>query len=950
MSHSSFTPLILLLLALRLEVTRLTAVAPELTTAFVDVYESGGSSIVVLALSGMIGGGALFAIRNVNHNGTPRLVRVNLDGSFMWFSEHRLATGDNSGFAYYPASIVLSDPAVFVCGHITDSSSKNTGFIMKYALADGAYMNSAQFVKAGMADSLMDALLASNVGPLYFAGSLTPTMGVISPWFGTVDKDSLVISEQTLVLPAECTGAAKLRKLAESAGYYLFSGWCEDTDTYLWVGGFATLSGSLAFQYVVKMAYSSQRMYGLKSLDDDTYYGALTSTALYTFTSSGIASSKVFTGSYVLSQSPNAVDSFMIAGIDGSSNSFAFNYCPSTDTSGAAGATHYDVYFIDACKDSFNAYAWIAGSLNLSPKYGFVAKIKTVGPASCSAAQVTYLNDCYTLLQANCFGLCAGCAVQYDINACITVTADAAPVAAVLFAGRCATSAKHYDSVSGSCVPVLQSTSCHTLCGGECIEVGLATRCAHHCIDASFEPSIDASMLALNTCKCTVGTAFDDTGKTCQSCGSLCGSLGCGTPADNTKCVNCVSTASAAPGTGGYVICIVCPAGTTLVGGSCVALTCHQFCVGCSASNDNTACTDCISAINLVKTGTAAPYTCDCVSGTSYVSSSFCVYQSGCHPLCLSQCIALDDASACAFSCIAGAIAESTGTTDVYRCSCSSSTVYNGTACLPVLHSDCHPLCGTLGCTAAGDSMACLSCAQLQNVHASIVDSVNYHCSCTAGAVLTDSGSCVYESGCDRLCENCFSMANASTCVGCVKGITPGVSSAGGLNVVCACPTSAVYYNSTCVAATNRTDCHPFCDSSQGCVEALSKTKCVGGCSSSIASVVVILSEDADGTVTCGCANGTHENLAGTACILDVTCGSLCESCLDQDTCLACFAGLVGTVLSEGKCICAVAEGYVLSPDSAQCIQKSSATADTVKDTGYYPFSHSPVATESCRP
>lgn len=706
------------------------------------------------------------------------------------------------------------------------------------------------------------------------------------------------------------------------------------------------------------------------------YGGSSSNTGCYTATSAGITTAFSVPTSYAMAIAPTDSSKVVILGFDSSSNSFAYYYNPSGDIKYNVGAAFNNVYFANADKYASARKVWIAGYLHGSLKYAFVATLEQATAVGCGTGATNYFNKaCYPSISGStCFGLCVVCLIADNIDSCSTVGSNAYPDAVVLFSGRCPVSGQHYYvSASPAACTAVTSASCHTLCGGECFASGDATKCAHHCTGAALEPYIDDSELGSNTCKCRTGTAFSSVDLKCEACYPLCGTLGCGSPADSARCLNCVSSATATVGFLVNLLCCACDTNYVLVGATCqpcfvlcngclatanqtqctdclvaanvvktgtaapytcacgpntvlsgnTCLACHELCNSCSTPSDNTQCTDCAALPNVQKSGSAAPYTCACAVGTVY-DGGLCVYESGCHPLCQGKCTAKGLASSCAFACNPTATSIPTTAPSVYSCTCPSSTAFNGTACASITDSGCSPLCAG-GCTGLTQ---CVSCVSQTNVVSAEPWGELWNCTCAAGTSLTSDGVCAYSEGCYEYCQGCVRLANSSSCVACVSDIVATAVSA--TEVSCVCPSNTTYYKGSCVSIVS-SGCSPLCGTNGTCIYQNDPTTCVTSCHNS--SSVEIKTQTHE-VVSCGCVNGTKLS-ASIECVLDINCDSLCEKCLDADTCLACPHSS-GMTLADGKCICAVSQGYVMvsDPDS-RCIQSSSTAGKAVEYVGY---------------
>ncbi len=377
----------------------------------------------------------------------------------------------------------------------------------------------------------------------------------------------------------------------------------------------------------------------------------------------------------------------------------------------------------------------------------------------------------------------------------------------------------------------------------------------------------------------------------------------------------------------------VCPDNTLLQRGKC--RSCHPLCDGCTVLSDNSRCTACAAVPNVVSTVSAdnLTSTCECAASTSFDSeSSMCVYTSGCHPLCAGKCASRNDASACVSACnptAAPYVADEVSAAKLVVCTCGSDTVFDGTNCASKLTVGCSALCGS-GCTETVDAGKCVDCIKGRNVVSQRSDSGNLrNCSCAEGTELVGS-TCGYTSGCSPHCVGCTSQNDDSACIACAEGTTAGNRTGAG-EVSCTCPDGTLYDNGTCapvLSSASGSNCYPLC--AQGCVVPNDQSQCAA---CKLQGDGLVLSEKLGDVFNCSCREGSRLSSSGE-CVLNIRCDSLCEKCADDNTCLACPSGLVGAVLSEGKCICSIADGYVLMSDGT-CFQRKAAIVSSVQYAGY---------------
>ncbi len=906
-----------------------------LTSVFVDIYNNYYRSDIMprrLTIAPTSDGGAVFAMYRPGIS-YPRVIKVNSAGEFQWLSQSSM---DDSSSTHWPRTIVedTTDPSgsFIYLGGYTYPCSTCTSFIIKSRSKDGQMVNS-RVISKGI-NTFLHALLVDSSGAIVFGGDYYTINRNI--WFGILDKSTLELVDRTVA------SSVTVFSLIEDGNYYVIGGdsssdaFCvlvlyKSNCTVKWEQCYTQGSGS--------------HIFALLALGSETYGVVTRDSEYYVVSSSGVV---------------HSLTEIMLLG---NANYYSFAYHFDTASfiacDGSESAKYKNVYYVASARSDVADCVWVAGYLSASPQLAFIGKLQLVSTVlSCSGSTKNYMNSqCLSPSASSCFGLCPTCLLAMSPDACYTTNEHADAVN--LFAGRCGTSGYHYNSNTSSCQQVSQSTQCHKLCGGECLEMGDSNKCAHHCEGSDVEPYIDTSKLGKNVCRCQLNAQYSPISAVCQivtGCSGYCGTGGCGMAGDNTKCVNCAETATRTEIVGSEYVQCACHSGTVLSGVKC--LSCHALCNNCGAPADNTRCLDCIATPNLAKSSTTVSpgeYTCAC-SGDSVFDTEvgLCIFTSGCHALCASKCTARDDSSACLFCGPTVIASTSVGAYGQFTCACATGTVFNGTACITILTSGCHPLCdGT--CTVAADKSKCVACSTQKNVVSSAVDTYFRECTCADGTELVRK-VCAYSEGCSEYCNGtCTVKGDEKFCTECVEGIT-GIE-AEDMSVTCACPTNTAYSptNHSCISVvTSASTCHPFCNST--CTVPASASSCVSSCAN--LAHVIALSSSGD-LVSCGCSNGTRLNSAGDLCVLDISCDALCESCSSADTCLVCITG-EGVIMSNGKCMCATASGYVMVSDettgAASCVQSRQAAAQAASYSGFYhsrvtlPYIEVPWPLELSRP
>ncbi len=934
-----------------------------MTASFVDVYGTDLSVPYMPLLPAKDGGVYIAATRSISSG--PRIVKLNSAAKFQWFTEQRAQADIDGGYNYrYYSKSLTEDPTgqyLYVGGYVATSVGGNPlkGFIMKYNLWDGSYVNSYLGSFSAAYRATINSLAFDSDGNILFGGcyyAFTPTHYYL--WLATVDQYTMIATPHTVTSAIDDPAKAFKIGMDGATGLLTVLGAVNTLAPYIWVAGVHPVTWRTAWEHacssctsttvraMLKLSYNTYAFHAIKSIPGParSYYYEVNA-----YTGFRVVE-RLLPDSYTMARSPTDSSKIIVAGYatagDTNPYSFAYYYDPIADYKYDAGATAQRIYMYFLCAGTSARYSWtwVAGYVydSINVRYIIAAvKLECAAPASCSGGTVDYLNQCYTPTSTGCFGLCATCLVAGNINACATaaaVTSNNQYTIPSLFAGRCSIGGSFYSYSTGLFVSVAQ-TSCHELCGGECIGSASATSCAHHCKGVSLEPHIDDSLLAQNTCKCQTGWTYSAISKRCvisSSCYVLCSNNECGVAADSTKCISCIVGVNIKATTNGAYTTCVCEDGYALSGNQCLA--CGTLCATCDSPGNNAHCLACADIQNVVRTGAAAPYTCSCSSGTVYDAlTGRCVFETGCHPLCPERCTSQDDSSTCFSGCNPVAQSRLTNTDSlIFTCSCAPGKVYDGSACAFVMTSGCHPLCGEQGCTEINNAERCVDCVSQPKVIRTLNSAHLYTCSCFQGTELVGA-VCAYRSDCDILCDGCMEKNNSSACVGCVSGITP--VAVDSIKVSCACTENTAYYNSTCTEiitgnSTNSTlVCHPLCRGA--CVVANDAAKCVDSCAAG--TYVVTLGRTGQ-IVSCGCESGTYLSAAAEDCVLIPVCGPMCQNCTNDDSrCVQCQPG-DGILLSEGKCICS--EGYIRYSSAAegitQCIASTNAITQAIQYSGYF--------------
>ncbi len=819
MIHHFIVPLLLLLLPrarpLLTDATSAPGMDVMAVAAYVDEYRHNSWPPVVLATAD---GGALLAMSTI---GCVRMIKVDSNADYEWATSADFC----NGVGYYPThSIIVDDtdpgnPYVFLAGGY---NGLNQAYIIKYRLSDGTILRSSLPLIGSCNTFISSLLLLKGSGTLLFSGYYYTDSGN-QPWFGTIDRSTLALySRPTLTTPSAGGNARLLRLVEDPSGSVVVFLGTVNTNNCPWVGAISRFSWDKSWEFYSTSVTGDSMIAGLLVLSAGNY-AAMYGKHYLQFTASGFVADIPVTGGNGISWAPDG-ERLMFVGYSQASSdnffsfSYVYDYKANVKYDVSTKAEYKYILPYSSSKHPSHQEVWASCMAVHYRNRGVLVKLRVVTPLVCGSGQVNYFNTgCYSPINSGCYGLCATCIFPNDPNSCLTAASDGTTIGTLsLFAGRCATNGVYYNSATGTCATILQS-SCHPLCGGDCIAPMDATKCTFHC--DTFDPYIDSSDISSNTCKCNSSSTVSITGQRCvltTGCYSLCGNGECVRQHDPYACVSCVEHATGIPGEHRTVHCV-----------------------------------------------------CD-----------------------------------------------------------DASSVFNGTACAPLTTEGCHPLCKR-GCTVVGDPYHCADCVRGMNVVEEVSETYYKHCSCLGDTTLIGN-TCGYDAGCDEHCDGCIIKDNSSACVGCAAGIPENYTS--DLNATCRCPNGTVYYNYTCAPVIfNRTVCHPLCGES-GCLLESNRSTCVGACASSFGVTATLRVWDA---IECGCRNGTKLISQETACAPDLDCDPLCERCADRKRCAQCPAQMAGAVLSDGKCVCSAADGYVLlAYPGARCILKGGAASAATEYSG----------------
>ena len=483
----------------------------------------------------------------------------------------------------------------------------------------------------------------------------------------------------------------------------------------------------------------------------------------------------------------------------------------------------------------------------------------------CPSATMVFsdtLNKClyYVGCSDKCFDKCD--AISSDLNCYLQCKyADMVSTVQSTSIVSCACpSGKPYDSTAKRC---LFTTGCDSRCNGQCIAQGSNTDCYGDCAPGMTKTGGTNSIF---TCDCPASSSFESSIQTCLYsgvCSPKCFSS-CSAPSSDISCYQQCKYADMIPTLQSPSIYqCSCPIGKPYdsTAGLCLyTSSCDPKCQSsCSAQSDSSACyLSCIHT-SLEKTATAgAPpniYTCQCPSGSSFEGTlNLCLYSTGCHPNCLNKCTALNDNSACYMDCASiELIKTTTSTSNIFKCQCSSSMIYDSSINRCIFTSSCDARCGKF-CIAKNDNTACYQSCASPNYLSALTNPTNpafgLTCNCPTSSVFyaPPVNMCMYITGCAPECGSyCSEQGNPSSCyMSCQSGL---VKTGSGKIVSCSCFGAKEFVPEikSCLYANN---CHPLCGSM--CYELDKSTECYQNCNG-----FAEMLRNLNGKVACGCPKGS---------------------------------------------------------------------------------------------
>jgi len=830
------------------------------TEAFIDTFSYGFGPPLVQTTTDA---GAILCYPATSLNAL-RLVKLGSGAEFEWIATDTVVQYANTFLR--TSAEDSSNGFLYLAGDTNTGPSQ--GFISKYKTFNGQYMTSKLISKGTFSTNIYTILLDSS-GILMLGGSFCTDATTCNIWLAAVSKSTLASTDKTL--NTTMTDLKTINSIIEDGTFYVMAG-TRDTSLSLWVGRYIRSNGWRDTESQCTTCTGQ-----IKSMIklDSTKYLILQGNNIHSVSATNLQITENvlnFAGAIQIINSPTT-GIFIVTGYN-SGNSYAIQVDLSKNCvfDLANKASHANAVFTYASATPYSNYFWVAGYFDTSLK-AFAVKIWPTTPLVCASGEINYLNkNCYTILTTGCHPLCQTCLEANNPNSCVTVSGIADPQLVTFFAGRCLDAGKHYRVSTSQCEPIIQ-TSCHPTCGGDCFVANLQNECSHHC--NGLDPGIDITDMLNNNCACIATYSFSLNTNRCvlaSGCYPLCKFGECVDANDPSLCISCISGSNMQVTVNGVYTECVCKSNFVLQGTSCLA--CHGLCAECSLPASNTDCNDCSPYDTVVKTGTAAPYTCSCATDT-FQHGSVCAYHADCHKLCNGQCVIKDDATTC-LGCSGAAHVGSKSYAPLYECYCKDSTVYDASG-MCVFNTECYALCNGR-CSVKNDNTKCVACANIDNIL--VTDQAPMkQCDCTNGATL-EGNLCIFSSGCYDLCNGkCTIIGDSKKCVNCATGTHIG-KIANGPYFECKCIDGSKLIGGKCIFDTG---CHSLCNGF--CTEQNDNTKCLD-----CAGYPHIGKTAVGSTYECKCIDSTI--YYGGYCVYNTGCYALCNGyCSTQNdfnSCLGC--------------------------------------------------------------
>jgi hypothetical protein len=433
--------------------------------------------------------------------------------------------------------------------------------------------------------------------------------------------------------------------------------------------------------------------------------------------------------------------------------------------------------------------------------------------------------------------------------------------------------------IVSSTSPRLLAATCHPHCA-TCLDSPPSSPSA--CLTCAANRALAGP--SPNACPCDSRFYLDSTTSACLPCSPRCRTC---TGPSQSDCVLCESGAALSPSTASPGQCICVNQESYMVSYTGACLACHPSCLTCSGP----AATDCLTC-KPDATLFTSPGECRCADGKYMLANGTCA---ACHPSCRS-CTDLSHLSCKACYSSASLNPSSTG-----QCTCSSSSTYLDLSSSLPSCQPCHS--------------SCLKCSGPSFTNCTV---------CGSGATLTDTGTCLCQSGytfstpgpdcipisnCPAICAGrCLSTAPAK-CLSCTStGIL--LSDFG-----CTCP-SGFFLSGASTSTPSCAACSPKCLECQAnpTNPTNSPSLCVQ-CRSPGTNPSVMDSEN----------NDCHTNIPGTffsmTSLTTSTCTSVGRACYGSATAYtACPAD--SQLRTPPQCVCPTGNQFdinnqcVLAPDA----------------------------------
>ena len=601
---------------------------------------------------------------------------------------------------------------------------------------------------------------------------------------------------------------------------------------------------------------------------------------------------------------------------------------------------HSSCYKTDGCTREKDSKACVS-----CRKYTSMLSNTGFYPLSCSCISGTY-TDGFCMETKGCHPYCAEkctvpgnsshCAQQIDGTNCIQDVISGDYI--------CTSCSNNYTLTKDKCEKILDTSElCHSTCdeAKRCTKASDSTACV---ACKSYTNLISTAGFYPYNCACNANTIYEDNhciiADGSKNCHPICDGK-CTVPNSNKNCSKKAEGADCTfdPISGDYS-CPTCTENYILTINKCEKLIdspsqCHDSCnknKGCTKINDNTTCVECIHYTNMKQESNYYPNRCICVNGI--FENGRCIFTSGCHPYCDGKCTVINNPANCAQNPIGTKCSLNSATGDYSCTECNENYTLTKDKCEHILDdaTQCHGSCNPdKRCTRANDPTACVECKPLTNLKSEI----NYYpvrCTCEYGTF--KNNYCMFETGCDPLCDGkCTKQNNKLYCAQSTLGTECTQNSLTKDFQCTSCSVGYVLTRSRCVKIITDSTCHTSCDSTQGCTLANSNSSCVD--CSKFTGITKMPNYD---PYLCDCSIGTTYN--NNRCVISsdchIYCGGLCTKASDANYCAQQLPGTICSQTSSGDYTCTGCEpSYIITKSGCtKIISDSSCSANCLQTAG----------------